>query len=119
MRNVAPAIRSSAGDGGNEPDGCCAGQDARSRPLLRQIVLAPIFAYQRWLSPAIGARCRFTPSCSHYAVQAIDQYGILRGLVLAAWRVARCNPFGGQGIDRPEDQRLFPLTGRTKRVPHA
>ena len=89
------------------------------RSLGRRIVVAPILAYQRWLSPGMGAHCRFEPSCSHYAVQSIDQFGILRGLVLAAWRVARCNPFGGQGIDRPEDQRIFPLTARTKRAPHA
>jgi len=67
----------------------------------------------------MGARCRFEPSCSHYAVQAVDQFGILRGLVLAAWRVLRCQPLGGRGVDRPEDQRIFPLIARTKRAPHA
>ncbi|MEH3054361.1 MAG: membrane protein insertion efficiency factor YidD [Patulibacter minatonensis] len=87
------------------------------RPLARRIVVAPILGYKRWLSPGLGAHCRYEPSCSSYAVQAIDQFGILRGLVLAAWRVARCNPLGGQGIDRPEDQRLFPLSARLKRAP--
>lgn len=92
---------------------------AAPRSLGRRIVLAPVLAYQRWLSPGMGAHCRYEPTCSHYAVQAVDQFGILRGLVLAAWRIARCNPFGGHGIDRPEDQRIFPLIARTKRAPHA
>lgn len=86
------------------------------RSLGRRIVIAPIVAYQRWISAGTGAHCRFEPSCSHYAVQSIDQFGILRGLVLAVWRVARCNPFGGQGVDRPEDQRLFRVN-RDPRVP--
>jgi uncharacterized protein len=97
--------------------GCDHAQPRRS--FARRIALAPILAYQRWLSPGMGAHCRYEPTCSHYAVQAVDQFGILRGLVLATWRVARCNPFGGTGIDRPEDQRIFPLTARTKRAPHA
>lgn len=100
------------------PGGAC-DHPAPKRSLGRRIALAPILAYQRWLSPGMGAHCRYEPTCSHYAVQAVDQFGILRGLVLAAWRIARCNPFGGQGIDRPEDQRLFPLIARTKRAPHA
>jgi uncharacterized protein len=95
------------------------GHAAPPRSLGRRIVLAPVLAYQRWLSPGMGAHCRYEPTCSHYAVQAVDQFGILRGLVLAAWRIARCNPFGGHGIDRPEDQRIFPLIARTKRAPHA
>lgn len=89
------------------------------RSLGRRIFLAPVFAYRRFLSPMLGARCRFEPSCSAYAVQAVDRFGILRGLVLASWRVARCNPFGGQGLDRPEDQRIFPLSARLKRAPQA
>lgn len=85
------------------------------RPLLRRIALCPVFAYQRWVSPLLGPRCRYEPSCSHYAVQAVDRFGILRGLVLATWRIARCQPFGGSGLDRPEDQTIFPLLNRTKR----
>lgn len=93
-------------------------QPAATRTLGRRIALAPVFAYQRFLSPLLGPRCRYEPSCSHYAVQAVDRFGILRGLVLAVWRVARCQPLGGHGIDRPEDQRIFPLTARFKRAPH-
>jgi hypothetical protein len=74
---------------------------------LRSIALLPVRAYQRWFSPAFGARCRYYPSCSEYAAQAIQRFGILRGLVLAGWRLLRCNPWSHGGFDPVEDQRLF------------
>jgi putative membrane protein insertion efficiency factor len=74
---------------------------------LRAIAVAPIRAYQRAISPALGNRCRYYPSCSEYAVQAIRSYGILRGLVLAAWRLLRCNPLSHGGFDYVEEQTLF------------
>lgn len=74
---------------------------------LRQAVSAPIHAYKRILSPALPQRCRYYPSCSTYAVQAIARYGILRGVVLAAWRLLRCNPWSRGGVDPVEAQRLF------------
>lgn len=72
-----------------------------------RIVQAPIVLYQRLVSPALPRRCRFEPTCSSYAVQALRQFGILRGLVLATWRILRCNPFNHGGYDPVEDQRLF------------
>ncbi|MGB9186316.1 MAG: membrane protein insertion efficiency factor YidD [Solirubrobacteraceae bacterium] len=69
--------------------------------------MAPIRAYQRLFSPALGERCKYYPSCSRYAVQAIEDYGILRGLVLAGWRLLRCNPWSHGGVDPVEEQRLF------------
>lgn len=75
--------------------------------MMRRLVAAPIVAYQRVISPAFGRRCKYEPTCSVYAVQAIRQFGILRGLVLAAWRLARCNPFSHVGFDPVENQRLF------------
>ncbi len=75
--------------------------------MMRRLVAAPIVAYQRVISPAFGRRCKYEPTCSAYAVQAIRQFGILRGLVLAAWRLARCNPFSHGGFDPVENQRLF------------
>ena len=72
-----------------------------------RIVQAPIVAYQRLISPALPRRCRFEPTCSAYAVQALQQFGILRGLVLATWRLLRCNPFNHGGFDPIEAQRLF------------
>jgi putative membrane protein insertion efficiency factor len=74
---------------------------------LRSIVVAPIRGYQRLVSPALGQRCKYYPSCSRYAVQAVENYGILRGLVLAGWRLLRCNPWSHGGVDHVEDQRLF------------
>jgi putative membrane protein insertion efficiency factor len=73
----------------------------------RRIATAPIIAYQRLISPALPRRCKYEPTCSAYAAQAIGRYGILRGLVLAVWRVLRCNPFSHGGFDPVESQRLF------------
>ena len=78
---------------------------------LRGILIAPIRVYQRTISPALPARCKYHPSCSAYAVQAIERFGILRGLVLAVWRVLRCNPFSHGGYDPPEAQTLFRVPG--------
>lgn len=73
----------------------------------RTVAAAPIRLYQRLVSPAIPQRCKYYPSCSAYALQAIRSYGILRGLVLAGWRLLRCNPWSHGGLDPVEDQRLF------------
>ena len=69
--------------------------------MARAILIAPIRLYQRVVSPALAPRCRFYPSCSDYAVQAIRRYGVLRGAVLAVWRVLRCNPWSQGGVDHP------------------
>ena len=76
-------------------------------PTIRTVVTAPIKAWQRFISPAFGPRCKYYPSCSEYAVQSIERFGILRGLVLAGWRLLRCNPWSHGGFDPIEDQRLF------------
>lgn len=74
---------------------------------LRTIFTAPISLYQRAISPALPQRCKYHPSCSRYAVTAIRRYGILRGSVLATWRLLRCNPWSHGGVDFAEDQSLF------------
>ena len=74
---------------------------------LRGILVAPIRLYQRALSPALPARCKYHPSCSEYAVQAVRRYGVVRGVVLAGWRLLRCNPWSHGGVDFVEDQTLF------------
>ena len=83
--------------------------------VVRRAAVAPIRLYQKLISPALGPRCCYAPSCSDYAIQAIDQYGILRGLVLAVWRVLRCNPLSRGGPDPVSDQRLFRRTARPQR----
>jgi putative membrane protein insertion efficiency factor len=75
--------------------------------LARRIAIAPIRAYQVFISPALPRRCKYEPTCSLYAVQAIRRFGILRGLALAGWRLLRCNPFSHGGYDPVEAQRLF------------
>ncbi len=79
--------------------------------VLRRAVTLPIRAYQYAISPMFGPRCKYYPSCSEYAVQAVERYGILRGLVLAGWRLLRCNPFSRGGYDPVEAQRLFKPRG--------
>ncbi len=63
--------------------------------------VATIRIYQRTLSRLIGPVCRFHPSCSHYTVEALRKYGLVRGLARGAWRVLRCNPFHPGGSDPP------------------
>ena len=67
--------------------------------MLRKLVVAPIVVYQRLVSPPLGAHCRYVPTCSEYAAQAIERYGVLRGTLKGALRVMRCHPFGGSGFD--------------------
>jgi putative membrane protein insertion efficiency factor len=74
---------------------------------LRSLAVLPIRLYQRLVSPLLGPRCRYHPSCSEYAVQSVKRFGILRGSVLAGWRILRCNPWSAGGFDHVEDQTLF------------
>lgn len=66
---------------------------------MKRALLAAIRAYQRRISPAFPRRCRYEPTCSAYAVGAIDRFGIARGSLLAAWRLLRCNPLSHGGFD--------------------
>ncbi|HTR31159.1 MAG TPA: membrane protein insertion efficiency factor YidD [Puia sp.] len=61
--------------------------------------IALIRIYQWGISPLLGPRCRFVPSCSHYAVEALQKHGLFKGLWLAIRRIARCHPWGGHGAD--------------------
>ena len=63
------------------------------------ILCLPIVFYQRCISPFTPASCRFTPTCSEYAKQALKKHGPVKGLALAVWRILRCNPWGGSGYD--------------------
>ncbi len=85
--------------------------------LVRMVLTAPIRLYQRFLSPLLAPRCRYYPTCSDYAVRSIERFGILRGSVLAAWRLLRCNPLSRGGFDYPEDQRLFSRRGAASHTP--
>lgn len=85
--------------------------------MLKKLFILPIRFYQKYISPAKPPCCRFTPTCSQYAIEAIREWGVLIGLLLALWRVLRCNPFGKGGHDPvPENKwkRRF-LEKRRKR----
>ena len=81
---------------------------------MSRIFVAPITLYRRFISPLIAPRCRYYPTCSAYAVDAIRSYGVLRGLVLAGWRLLRCNPLSDGGFDPVEQQTLFHARARTR-----
>ncbi len=67
--------------------------------MMRTIGLAAITFYQRWISPMLGSACRFEPTCSHYAADAIRRHGFLKGAGKACWRLLKCHPFHPGGAD--------------------
>ena len=75
--------------------------------VLRELFLLPIHVYRAVISPNLAPRCKYYPSCSAYAVEAVRELGVIRGTVLAAWRIVRCNPFSHGGVDELADRRLF------------
>ncbi|MBO4204519.1 membrane protein insertion efficiency factor YidD [Micromonospora echinofusca] len=92
------------------------GATGASRPatLGARVLAGPIIAYRRWISPALPARCRFYPSCSAYALEAVTRHGALRGAVLAARRLLRCHPFhpgGHDPVPEPGRPRRTDVTG--------
>ena len=74
---------------------------------LTAVLLLPLRAYRRWLSPALPARCRYYPTCSAYAEQALRELGPVKGTIVAGWRLLRCNPFSSGGLDPLDSRRLF------------
>jgi uncharacterized protein len=74
---------------------------------VRHVAALPIHAYRRLVSPLLGPRCKYHPTCSRYALDALREYGVARGLVLAGWRLLRCNPWSHGGVDHARDQTLF------------
>lgn len=77
------------------------------RGLMTALLLAPLRLYRKLISPTTQRRCKYEPSCSQYATNAIQTYGPLRGAALAGWRLLRCNPFSRGGYDPVSAQRLF------------
>jgi putative membrane protein insertion efficiency factor len=75
--------------------------------VLTALLVLPIRVYRRWVSPAFAPRCRYYPTCSHYAEQAIRELGPIRGSILAGYRLLRCNPFSAGGVDEISERRLF------------
>lgn len=69
--------------------------------LPKKLAIALVRFYQGAISPLLGPRCRFTPSCSHYMIGAIEKYGLVRGILKGTWRIMRCHPFNRGGYDPP------------------
>ena len=66
---------------------------------MKKLVIAMIRFYQKYISPYKGTMCPYVPSCSQYGLEAIEKYGVIKGGLLAAWRILRCNPFSKGGYD--------------------
>ena len=81
------------------PDRDSANGPARTATVPARLLMLPIAGYRRFISPLLGPRCRFAPSCSEYALTALAEHGAARGLWLAAARIARCHPFHPGGYD--------------------
>jgi putative membrane protein insertion efficiency factor len=71
------------------------------------LAVLAIRGYRLLVGPLLGPRCKYHPSCSRYAIDALREYGLLRGLVLVGWRLLRCNPWSHGGVDYAADQTLF------------
>lgn len=70
-----------------------------ARRILLSIVLTPVYMYRYLISPVLGPRCRFLPTCSEYAVESVTRYGVLKGLKLTFRRIIKCHPKGKSGYD--------------------
>jgi putative membrane protein insertion efficiency factor len=79
-----------------------------ARNPVKALFIGAIRGYQEFISPGLPGRCKYYPSCSQYAIDAIREYGAARGVVLAGWRILRCNPLSYGGYDPASRQRLFP-----------
>jgi uncharacterized protein len=66
---------------------------------VKRILLSLLDGYQRWISPSRGRRCKYEPTCSAYAAESVRRFGAGRGVLLASWRVLRCNPLSHGGFD--------------------
>ena len=74
---------------------------------MKKIFTLPIRAYKKFISPVLPKACRFTPTCSEYAIEAIEKFGVIRGSVLASYRIMRCNPFSKGGYDPVPEKFTF------------
>ncbi|KAG2380807.1 UPF0161 protein [Vigna angularis] len=76
-------------------------QDGEVKNLGVEVALSMLRFYKREISPILPKSCRYVPTCSEYSMEAYKRYGVVKGTVLTAWRLCRCNPLGGHGYDPP------------------
>ena len=74
---------------------------------MRYLAMGLVYVYRWTVSPLLGNRCKYYPSCSQYALDALREYGLVKGSILAGWRLLRCNPWSHGGVDHAHDQTLF------------
>ena len=91
---------------------------------MQSFALRLLRVYKRWVSPAFPPSCRYTPTCSEYAMEAVERHGALRGAMMAAWRVLQCHPLAKGGLDPvPQDgvasAPTFPVETRLATSPQA
>ena len=72
---------------------------------MKKIIILIIKAYQITLSPLLGSNCRFHPTCSEYTIQAVNEHGVYRGLILGVKRISKCHPLGPKGYDPVPDKQ--------------
>ncbi len=72
--------------------------------ILKKAFILPIVIYKKLISPLFPRMCKYYPSCSTYAIQSIQKFGVVRGLILAIWRLLRCNPWSNGGVDYVPDK---------------
>jgi putative membrane protein insertion efficiency factor len=90
------------------------GAKAHQDPVIDRLLIACLRFYKRWISPLLGPRCRFHPTCSVYAMEAISRFGAFKGSWLAVRRVLRCHPFHPGGVDP-----VPPVSAKPHHPPHS
>ncbi len=80
--------------------------------MISKVVQFVLRAYKRWVSPLFPPACRYVPTCSEYAMEAVAQYGLLHGVIKAAWRLLRCHPLARGGYDPVASCQLPMVSGQ-------
>jgi uncharacterized protein len=83
---------------------------------VKPLALALLQGYKRWISPIFPPSCRYVPTCSEYAMEAVERYGVLRGFGMAAWRLLRCHPFAHGGLDPVVKSAATPTPSQKARM---
>lgn len=82
---------------------------------MKSLLIVIVKAYQKLISPLKKPCCKYYPTCSSYAITALEKHGAVKGMILAVWRILRCNPYSNGGVDYvPEKFHLYTLKSRSK-----